>query len=214
MPTAFEAVFPIEQVYEDAELRTATAGRRLAAYVIDTVIAVFTLYIVWFVWFAFVAARGQTPGKQLVDLYVVREDGTRAGGWYMWLREGVVKILFFTVLGLVSGGIIWLIGALWLLWDRDRQCLWDKIVQTHVGFSPHRFVPETKEEQEFSGQIRRRAPGQQQTRPVGGAPAGQAPVSPADSPAERLRELRRLRDDELITEQEYEARRAEAVKDL
>lgn len=219
MVATFQYVKPIDQVYQPDEVQTATPGRRLGAYALDLVISVITLYIGWTVWFIFTARNGQTPGKQLVGLYVIREDGTRAGGWYMWLREWLVKGLLFGLLGALTGGIVSLLAMLWLLWDRDRQCLWDKVSSTHVGYSPYRFRPLTKREQEITGDVRRRSPDQQVTRPIGGAAAGE-PVSPAPggpgatSSAERLRELQRLRDEELITADEYEARRSEAVKDL
>ena len=139
-------------------------------------------------------------------------------------------------MALVSSGIGFVVAALWLLWDRDRQCLWDKIAQTHVAYSPYGYIPQTLEEQVLSGAVRRRQPGQQQTRAADGtvttyppgtyrpAPAAPMPPGPTARPtasaagaspaADRLRELRRLRDEELITEDEYEARRSEAVKDL
>jgi hypothetical protein len=167
----------------------------------------------------------------MLDLYVIRDDGTRAGGGYMWLREGVVKdLLFGIVLSLMSSGIAFIVAALWLLWDKDRQCLWDKITQTHVAYSPYGFRPETRQEQDFGGTVRRRTPGQRQSRAldgtvvthtpgVGGSPApsgppGAPPAAPTTPAAERLRELRRLFDEQLITEEEYEVRRAEAVREL
>jgi uncharacterized RDD family membrane protein YckC len=219
MAAVLQYVMPIDQVYEPNEVQTATPGRRLGAYALDFVITVFTLYIGWIIWFIFTAQKGQTPGKQLVGLYVIREDGTRAGGWYMWLREWLVKGLLFGLLGAVTGGIVSLLAMLWLLWDRDRQCLWDKVASTHVGYSPYRFMPQTQREQEMTGEVRRRTPGAQTMRPVPDAVGRpQAPPTPGAAPtgevAGRLRELQRLREEELITEAEYEERRAELVKDL
>lgn len=218
----YEAILPIEQAYEPHELETATAGRRLAAYSLDFVIAIFTLIVGWFIWFAFTAPNGQTPGKNLVGLYIIKDDGTRAGGGYTWLREAVVKNLLFSLLSAASSGIVWLVGSLWLLWDRDRQCLWDKITSTHIAYSPNGFKPETIRDQAISGQTRRRTPGQQQNRPVGSPGVAGVPGSPnsvvADQPTsavgDRLRELQQLRTDGLITPEEYEVRRAELVKAL
>jgi hypothetical protein len=150
----------------------------------------------------------------------------------MWLREALVKGWLLWFVTLISGGIAFVVAALWLLWDRDRQCLWDKILQTHVAHSPYGYVPQTLQEQTLSGTVRRRQPGQQQTRAADGtvttyppatyrpAPVTPTPPGPAATPAgaspaaDRLRELRRLRDEDLITEDEYEERRVEAVKDL
>lgn len=219
MTAVVQYVMPIEQVYEEQELQTATPGRRLGAYSLDLVISIFTLYIGWIVWFIFTAQRGQTPGKQLVGLYVVREDGSRAGGWYMWLREWLVKGLLFGLIGAVTAGIVSLLAMLWLLWDRDRQCLWDKVASTHVGYSPFDYVPLTRGEQEFAGDIRRRSPMQHAARTVPASAPGQpaAPTSgdaPTGSAGERLRELRALYDEELISEEEYNSRRADMLEDL
>ena len=209
----YEPILPIEQAYEPHELETATAGRRLGAYSIDLVVSVFTLWIGWYIWFAFTAPNGQTPGKQLLGLYVIKDDGTRAGGGYTWLRESLVKDLLFTILSLATSGILWFIGSLWLLWDRDRQCLWDKIASTHVAYSPNDFKPETLGEQAVSGQSRRRTPGQQQNRPVG-TPSAASGGRPTSAVGDRLRELQQLRTDGLITSEEYEERRAELVQAL
>jgi uncharacterized RDD family membrane protein YckC len=136
----------IESVYRPDQLATASPGRRLGAYALDVVLLCVTLLIGWLIWFCFTATRGQTPGMQLLNMYVLRRDGTRAGGWYMWLREFIIKDLLFTIVNLMTGGIGWLIAAAFCLWDRDRQCLWDKIGSTYVAYSPHRYVPATARE--------------------------------------------------------------------
>jgi hypothetical protein len=53
----------------------------------------------------------------------------------------------------------------------------------------------------------------QQTVPAAAAPAS-PPAVPADAPAERLRELDRLRQDGLITQEEYEAKKRAILSDL
>ena len=136
----------IESVYPGDQLVTASAGRRLGAAALDLTFMFVTLFIGWFVWFCIVARNGQTPGKQLLGMYVLRDDGTRASGWYMWLREALIKGIFgfaaFFTIGLVP-----LLAAAWCLWDNDTQCLWDKIGSTHVGYSPYGFKPLTRNEQ-------------------------------------------------------------------
>ena len=88
MALMYEQVLPIEQVYQPDELQTATAGRRLGAYAIDVVISLFTLGIGWYIWLAFTAPNGQSPGHRLLGLYIIRDDGTRAGGGYTWAPRG------------------------------------------------------------------------------------------------------------------------------
>ena len=90
----------IEQHYAPNVLRTATVGRRAGGYAIDYVVQIGTLGIGWLIWFAIVAPRGQSPGKQILGLYIMRDDATRAGGGYTWLREYLVKGLL--VLGLLG----------------------------------------------------------------------------------------------------------------
>ena len=108
----------------------------------DWLFFVITLGIGWFIWLAIVAPRGQTPSKQLLGMYVLRDDGSRAGGGYVWLREVVVKWLLFGVaISVIVHGIAFSISALWCLGNRERQCLWDKVTATYVGHSPIGYRP-------------------------------------------------------------------------
>lgn len=136
----------VESVFRPEQLVTASPGRRLGAYLLDVVLLTVTLGIGWLIWFAFTAPRGQTPAKQLLNMYVLRRDGTRAGGWYMWLREFIIKDLLFWFINLMTVGVAWLIAAAFCLWDKDRQCLWDKVGSTYVAYSPMGFVPATARE--------------------------------------------------------------------
>jgi len=135
----------IEQSYPRGELETATQLRRLGAYALDLLIGTVTLYVGWLIWSLAVAQYGQTPGKQLTRLYVMRKDASRAGGWYTILRELLIKHLFF---GAVSVAVLPLftIAGLWCTWDKERQTLWDKVVTTHVAYSPSGFRPLTAAE--------------------------------------------------------------------
>jgi hypothetical protein len=45
------------------------------------------------------------------------------GGAVLW---GLLSVNVFT------GGILGIIGALWMLWDDRKQCLWDKMAHTYV----------------------------------------------------------------------------------
>ena len=223
----------IESCYAPDQLRTAAQGRRLAGYVLDWAIAVVSVGIGWLVWFLLVAPRGQTPGKQLLGMYVMRSDGSRAGGWYTWLRELVVKgIIFsgiFALLGSFTGGLgqlLWVIPALWCVWDAERQCLWDKVASTYIAHSPEGFRPPTAREMRADGHEPPALDGIPTGRARPSAPEPPPPPSglldyPRDaasmresSTAERLRELDRLRDEGLITDEEYEQRRAAIVEGL
>ena len=196
----------IEAIYPPHQLRTATAGRRLGAWALDFLLFVFTVTIGWLIWFIIVAPRGQSPGKQLLGLNIIRSDGARAGGGYTWLREVVVKwILFFVCIAALTSFIVPVIGAAWLLWDKQRQALWDKITDTHIAHSPDGFRPLTLEEMQVKGV----------TPPVVPTPP-LAPTTPASTGAvpDQLRDLKKLLDEGLITPQEYEQRRRRLIDRL
>jgi len=137
----------IETVYDDDHLQTASPMRRLGGALLDGLLQVLTLWIGWLIWALIVAERGQTPGKQLLGMYMMRSGGTRAGGaFHYFFRDGVVKGVLFTLLTLVTLGIVGLLAALWCLWDKNHQCLWDKVAGTYVAHSPRGFRPLTGNE--------------------------------------------------------------------
>ena len=69
-------------------------------------------------------------GMRTVNL----RTGVRAGWGRMFVREILAKSLVGFLLG-------WLIlPYFWLLWDRDRQQLWDKLVDTTLVDDPQHQV--------------------------------------------------------------------------
>ena len=67
---------------------------------------------------------GQTPGKRMAGIRVVRADGSGAElGWGTALLRYVGRILSSIPCGL---------GFLWMLWDKDRMTWHDKLSQTIV----------------------------------------------------------------------------------
>ncbi|MYD65659.1 MAG: hypothetical protein F4X26_06725 [Chloroflexi bacterium] len=204
----------IESHYRLEQLQTATPGRRLGGFLLDSILFWLTLVVGWIVWSAIVAERGQTPGKQLLGMYVMREDGSRAGGWYTILREWVVYgLLFAGLLGAFTSGLSVVVGGLWCVWDRERQCLWDKVSSTYVAHSPQGFRPLTAAELRLRD-LRAATPSQA-LRPNSPTVISSADRQPNErTVAERLRELQSLRDHGLITEELYEERRARIMDEL
>lgn len=96
-----------------------TAGlAALPGFVILTVITV------WLV-----VRNGQTIGKKIVGIKVVRSNGDKAGlGRIFWLRNVVVILLSLIP---IAGGVISLVDAL-LIFRQSRQCLHDQIADTIV----------------------------------------------------------------------------------
>jgi hypothetical protein len=66
--------------------------------------------------------RGQTPGKRMAGIRVVRLDGAPIGWWAAFERFGGYAASIFTGL----------LGFFQILWDRNRQALHDKITETVV----------------------------------------------------------------------------------
>jgi uncharacterized RDD family membrane protein YckC len=74
-------------------------------------------------------ANGQTVGKRAAKLRVVRDNGLPITFWLGMLREFVVK-QFFGIL--VTGGLFWLVDALWPLFDDHDRAVHDMVAETHV----------------------------------------------------------------------------------
>lgn len=73
--------------------------------------------------------NGQTPGKKLLGIKVVRTDGSRASlGRIFWLRNVVMVLLSIIP---VAGMILSLVDSL-LIFRESRQCLHDQIAGTIV----------------------------------------------------------------------------------
>ncbi|MFD0279348.1 RDD family protein [Kitasatospora sp. NPDC127111] len=106
----------------------STVGLRFGGFVLDWVLAVFTLFIGWLVWALFTFSNGQTPAKQILHMKTVHiPDEQPAGWWRMVLREFIARPL----VAIVSSFLLF-IPYFWLCWDRDRQELWDKMATTIV----------------------------------------------------------------------------------
>lgn len=66
--------------------------------------------------------RGQTPGKRLLGLRVIRLNGKPIGWWGAFERFG----------GYAAGLVTGLLGFAQIAWDRNRQAIHDKISETVV----------------------------------------------------------------------------------
>lgn len=76
--------------------------------------------------------NGQTWGKQMIGIRVVRDNGQRVGFGLAALREIVVKGLLLSVVSSIIPLIPWLLDYLWPLWDDENRALHDMVVSTHV----------------------------------------------------------------------------------
>jgi uncharacterized RDD family membrane protein YckC len=76
--------------------------------------------------------NGQTFGKQIVGIRVVREDGYQFTGGNAVVREFLVKDLLFGYAAACLLYIPTLLNYLWPLWDQRNQALHDKMCNTLV----------------------------------------------------------------------------------
>ena len=114
-----------------AGVQIASPGSRLGGYLLEGVLCLFTLGIGWLIWSFAVYGKGQTPAKRVLGMRVVDVRTGAAASWgTMFLREFIVK----PVLAFVTVGV----ADMWLLWDKDNQELWDKMLSTVVVSDPNK----------------------------------------------------------------------------
>ena len=127
----------------------APYGKRVGAYIIDSIVVVVLLGIAavmddasyagggiliigWLLsmlyWLGPTARSGQTWGKKMVGIRVVLADGSPPGWGRAFMRQvvgvGIEAVLMYAIIGLVS--------YLWPLWDKNHQTWHDKIAGTYV----------------------------------------------------------------------------------
>jgi uncharacterized RDD family membrane protein YckC len=92
------------------------------------------LFLIWAaITIAWVARTGQSIGKRIVGIKVVRTDGSQASFWRIFLLRNVVNGIP-SLLGLVIpllNSVYFLIDSL-LIFADSRQCLHDRIASTIV----------------------------------------------------------------------------------
>jgi uncharacterized RDD family membrane protein YckC len=73
-------------------------------------------------WYFLTHHNGQTPGKMILDIRVVKTDGRALTG-----SDALVRYLGYLLNSVLLG-----IGWLWAFFDKDRQGLHDKLAGTYV----------------------------------------------------------------------------------
>lgn len=98
-----------------------SVGRQTAANLLAAVVA--------FLYYVLQHGRwGQTLGKRAMSLRVVRAEDAGAIGY----GQAAWRLLFAYVISLATCGIGGLVDVAWILWDRRRQALHDKVARTVV----------------------------------------------------------------------------------
>jgi uncharacterized RDD family membrane protein YckC len=76
--------------------------------------------------------NGQTLGKQLVGIRVVRDNGEPMGFGWAALREVLIKNLAVGIASSIIPIIPWFLNFFWPLWDDQNRALHDMAASTHV----------------------------------------------------------------------------------
>jgi uncharacterized RDD family membrane protein YckC len=74
--------------------------------------------------------NGQTLGRMVTGIRVVRANGEPMTFSYAMLREVAVKALLFGIAGSLTAGLANLADYLWPLWDEENRALHDFVVNT------------------------------------------------------------------------------------
>jgi uncharacterized RDD family membrane protein YckC len=93
----------------------------------DTVISLiaivsFVLSLAYYIYF--IGNKGQTPGKMILRIKVVRLDGVS--------KVGYGKAFIREVLGKFVSSIAFMFGYFWMIWDKKKQTWHDKMAKTVV----------------------------------------------------------------------------------
>jgi uncharacterized RDD family membrane protein YckC len=106
-------------------------GGLVVGFLFSTLIATAVALLYSPLWM--VRTNGQTLGKQLMGIRVIRPGGQQINFLYALLREVVVKTFLFAGLGgSLTFGLVWLLDCLWPLWDDENRALHDMIVNSRV----------------------------------------------------------------------------------
>jgi uncharacterized RDD family membrane protein YckC len=76
--------------------------------------------------------NGQTLGKQVLGIRVIRTSGERVDFMWAALREVAVKNFGVGLAASATFGIAFLVNYLWPLWDDQNRALHDYVVSTRV----------------------------------------------------------------------------------
>ncbi|WP_169448561.1 RDD family protein [Ornithinimicrobium pekingense] len=157
---AYAAPTPPPRPVPGSHVRYADWAERVGATLVDWGILLGTLVVVGAVfdlpealetlgglaWFGLTGyfawlngSKGQSPGKALMGLRVVRSaDGSTLGG-----PVGLVRAVVLFLMFAFTGGLLYVLALLWPAGDRRKQALHDKVVGASVlaGYPRARFGP-------------------------------------------------------------------------
>ena len=109
----------------------------IVAAVVGLIVTVAVITVISFLYAPLLMMRdgernGQTLGKQVLSIRVVRHDGQQIGFGYAALREVAVKNFGVGIASSFTFGIATLLNYLWPLWDDQNRAVHDMIVNSRV----------------------------------------------------------------------------------
>jgi predicted RNA-binding Zn-ribbon protein involved in translation (DUF1610 family) len=117
-------------------IKMSSVGKRLGSYLLEGLLVLVTLFIGWLIWALIIAGRGQSPAKQVLGMRIVHmQTGSHSGWGRTFLRDFIVK----PVITFISAFLIY-IPLFWLVWDKNNQELWDKVMDTIVIDDPQKLM--------------------------------------------------------------------------
>ncbi len=120
------------QILEDLLLGNTTV--MTGGFIFLYYITILLLSIIYFGYF--IGYAGQTPGKMLFGLYVIRVSGEN-----MNFRQAFIRWI-----GYILSGMVFYIGFLWAIFDRRKQGWHDKLAGSIVIHIPRdRIIPSPPE---------------------------------------------------------------------
>lgn len=108
----------------------ATPGRRLGSHLLAFLLFVVTLGVGYIVWALVVWSNGTTPPKQVLKMKVIKIAENETAGWWRMFLRFICKTFLYA---------LWYLGfflSFWMIFDKRRQELWDKMAGTIVVHDP------------------------------------------------------------------------------
>lgn len=100
---------------------------RFAALIVDSFLSVITLGIYSLIMLIMLTSKGETVGKNMAGIKVVKNDQTSKG-------LGLGTTLLREIVGRFVDWLVFGIGGLYLLIDPKKQALHDKVADTFVVY--------------------------------------------------------------------------------
>jgi uncharacterized RDD family membrane protein YckC len=115
----------------------AIAGGSDVGAVVTGIIGFLTYLLVALVYAPVLMARdgahnGQTWGKQMIGIRVIRDTGEPMNFGWAALREIGLKGFAVGIASTIIPLIPWFLNFFWPLWDDENRCLHDMVASTHV----------------------------------------------------------------------------------